>query len=209
MRLRTFIPIVALALITSGCSGGDASTTTPEEETTTTAEAVAPDTVGMGLSDARIILEDAGYTVNATDSFATRTILMESNWIVLSQEADGTKVNLGAQKTTDGQEATPSEPAEPAAPAAPTVPAAPIETASGLTPGMAQVACEHYAEAQYPYGFNPHWLLDGNYNIVGDTVFLQAGVEITNAFDAEYDATVECTVSGTEGATAIDSFLIY
>jgi len=174
---------------------------TPEPTTAPPAPPAPADTVGQPLPDARTTLEAAGYTVTATDSLEDRGIWAEENWVVTTQEISGTDVMLGVQKATDGAAGD--------AEAAPAPTTSTTTTPSGLTTGMASVACDNRAELDYVYGWDASWLWDGTSLVEGDTIFLKAGVDIENAFGNEYSATVECRVSGTEDAPVIDSFSVY
>ena len=212
MKLRLVTPVIVFTLLAAGCSSDDdaAEVRTPVATGITESAAApnAPDVIGQNLKDARAALEAAGFAIVATDSLEDRAIIVESNWIVTDQTTDGETVNLGVQKATDGQEsANPSEGAAggPADPAAPPSNATP----SGLTSGTASVACDQVGEADYPYGFDASWLLNGTQLIEGDTILLKAGVEIENAFGNRAEATVECRVSGTEAAPVVDEFHVY
>lgn len=184
------------ATTTTPASGPTLPPTTapPTPEPTTTPP--APATVGLPLPEARTTLEAAGYTVTATDSLEDRGIWAEENWVVTTQEISGTGARLGAQKSTDGDEG-----------AAPST--GNIVTPSGLGFGAASVACDNRAEVEYVYGWDASWIWNGTHIVEDDTMFLKAGVQIENAYGNEYEATVECRVSGTNDAPVVDSFLVY
>lgn len=72
-------------------------------------------------------------------------------------------------------------------------------------------AIEQYASEQYPYGFDPHWVLGKIAERAEDedTWFLKYEVTITNAFGASYDTTFEAYVSGTTESPVVDSLIVY
>jgi Domain of unknown function (DUF4177) len=83
-------------------------------------------------------------------------------------------------------------------------------TASGLEWSTASIACDHYAEAASPYGYDPHWIMGViAKRIEGDAWFLKVTADVTNEYGTEREAVVECTVSGTEDSPSVDYFDLY
>lgn len=80
-----------------------------------------------------------------------------------------------------------------------------------LSTGAAWVAAENYGESQYPYGFELHYFLGKIAEEPYDenTWFLKAECTLTNQYDAEAEGTCEVTVTGTDDAPQITSFLVY
>jgi hypothetical protein len=170
------------------------------------AEQVMPGLVGMKLSDAVKQLKDAGAKPKAVDaSKKKRVILMKSNWVVTAQSVkagealkDKAKVTLKALKKSEVE----PKPAE--SPAAPTV------TASGLDETVARQSCDLYGEALFPWGYKPHWIIGVlAKEIQGDAWFMKVTATVKNEYNAERDIVIECTVSGSNEAPAVTSYLPY
>lgn len=115
-RFRVLAIIPALALLVA-CSAGapDVASVTPteaestpipaatEEATPITVEVdVEPtDVMGWNLRVAVDELEGQGFDVVTHDSREDRAILNRANWVVTSQEKQGSTVVLGAEKSSD------------------------------------------------------------------------------------------------------------
>lgn len=102
---KIFASIVLTGLMLTGCSGKQA-----EEQPTAAAKAVAveevavPGVLGLTLDKAEEQLEDLGFDVEAVDIVDGKSIIVESNWQVMSQDpaegaslAKGSTVNLGVK----------------------------------------------------------------------------------------------------------------
>ena len=101
MKTRFIAPVVMLVLLASGCSAEDGAVAGPPTTSAAVELADAPDLVGQSLKDARVTLEDLGYSVTAHDSMESRTIVMESNWVVTDQKVTDSAIELGAKKPDD------------------------------------------------------------------------------------------------------------
>ncbi|OQJ47269.1 PASTA domain-containing protein [Clavibacter sepedonicus] len=203
-RTALTLPAAALlsALLLTGCSAADPIS--------------VPDVSGMTGTEAKNTLENAGFEVDleADEGF----VLDPANWEVVSQlpdagddAADGDTITLSVSKpeaepvAEPTPAATPTEEAAPIAPAAPAVPAEP----EALTSGMAMTVCDRMGKEQAPYGWDADFILDGTRMQQDGGWFLKAGVDITNAYDAEGRFTVECFVTGTEDSPTIETFNVY
>jgi hypothetical protein len=176
-----------------------------------------PDVVGMNGSQAAEALEEYEVVYDAGDD----SVWMASNWTVDAQSPaaaerleEGEEVTLTVSKPAE-ETAPPVESTEPSATPTEAAPeAAPPTpdsntTSAGLTSGWAMTGCNNAGEAQYPYGFNGDWIIDGTSQIVEDKWLLQAGATITNGYNAERRATVVCVVTGTDGAPVVESLIDY
>lgn len=102
-------------------------------------------------------------------------------------------------------------PAAPSPSPAPTP--SPTPTWSGPSYGTAAVVCQSYGETIYPYGFDEHEFL----GVIADeeqsdgSRYVKMTVTVTNAFGAEMDATMECTVAGADDVTLaqVTEFNVY
>ncbi|MEV6716914.1 PASTA domain-containing protein [Lentzea sp. NPDC051208] len=119
---RMKIAIALLAVVLTGCAGGEPSDPTGARATTTATPASSaqsrqkvPKVVEMRLAEARDLLKQQGFEVAEEDRTGQgRQILEGTNWVVVSQlpeaEAEapsGTRVLLKVRKPTDtsaGQE---------------------------------------------------------------------------------------------------------
>lgn len=192
---RAVTAAAALALLAGCASTDEAATPTAETSVAATLEP-APDVIGMPLDEARALVRDAGYEVEVFDSREDRSILMASNWVVTEQETDGETVRLGAEKATDGDDS--DEPNEPEV------------TESGLTNWTAREACEEAGLSEFPYGFDPSWVLGMiAERVEGDAWFLKAEVKVENEYGNERRMELECTVGGTDSAPAVESLYVY
>ena len=72
-------------------------------------------------------------------------------------------------------------------------------------------AVEDYGESQYPYGFELHYIMDrlAEEAVDESTWFLKATCTVTNAYNAEVEATCEAKVTGTSDNPQIASFSVY
>lgn len=178
-----------------------------------------PDVAGMTATTAQNTLENAGFEVDleADKGF----VLAPSNWEVVTQvpnagvdAKDGDTITLSVSKPEaepepePSVEAAPTTEAAPASPVAPVAPAAPAEP-EALTSGMAMTVCDRMGKEQAPYGWDADFILDGTRMQQDGGWFLKAGVDITNAYDAEGRFTVECFVTGTEDSPNIETFNVY
>lgn len=115
-------------------SSPSASETTPASEAPPAAE--PPAVVGWSLDVAEEALVAAGFEVSSHDAREGRTVLDKGNWVVLTQELQGSTVVLGVEKHSDSATAEATDPPAEATPAAtteapaPEVPAAPELTIS-------------------------------------------------------------------------------
>lgn len=107
-------------MLATGCSGTAGSSSKPGVEpaavqTSTAAGVAVPDTLGKTLDKAKKELEALGFNVNAADTVEGKTIILKSNWEVISQEpAAGTAapeksvVQLGVKHLTSTPTPTPT-----------------------------------------------------------------------------------------------------
>jgi hypothetical protein len=178
-----------------------------------------PDVGGMTAATAQNTLENAGFEVEleADKGF----VLDASNWEVVTQvpnagvdAKDGDTITLSVSKPEAEPVAeptaavAPTAEAAPVAPVAPAAPAAPAEP-EALTSGMAMTVCDRMGKEQAPYGWDADFILDGTRMQQDGGWFLKAGVDITNAYDAEGRFTVECFVTGTEESPNVETFNVY
>lgn len=199
---------LVLAALT-GCSAEApaAAPSAPAASTPAAAKtATVPNLDGMTGQEAKTALETAGLVpeLDAGDD----TVLIASNWNTTGQDpAPGEEVDTGSTVTV-----TVEKKAERTATAAPTeaADAADDVTTSGLDVYTAQRACDAQANAQFPYGYDPHWILGklAEENR-GDSWFLKVEADITNAYDAERAANVECVVGGTKEAPQVTELNAY
>jgi hypothetical protein len=201
----TAVPAAFLTvLLLAGCSAAEPIT--------------VPDVGGMTGTEATNTLENAGFEVELE---ADRGFVLDaSNWEVVSQlpdagddAADGDTITLSVSKPEAEVEPTPTPapsaaPTTEPAPVAPPAPAAPAEP-EALTRGMATTVCDRMGKENAPYGWDADFLLDGTALEQNGGWFLKAGVDVTNAYDAEGRFTVECFVTGTEDAPNIEAFNVY
>jgi len=175
-----------------------------------------PDVAGMTATTAQNTLENAGFEVELE---ADKGFVMDpSNWEVVTQvpnagvdAKDGDTITLSVSKPEADPVAEPTPAATPtaeAAPVAPVAPAAPAEP-EALTSGMAMTVCDRMGKEQAPYGWDADFILDGTSIEQDGGWFLKAGVDITNAHDAEGRFTVECFVTGTEESPVVETFNVY
>ena len=198
--------ILTATLALAGCTARPATTNTATEPAPTTAATTpastaieVPDLTGQLASDARDTLTAAGFTVkfDAGDDFVVKA----SNWTVTGQDATGTAepgttITLTVEKTSK-EEASPEQPA------------ARTATDAGLKPLTAQIACDNYAKNEFPYGYDPHWIIGKYEEVRAEEVFFKVSAEVTNAFNATRSVTIECYVTGTDDAPEIRDFLAY
>ena len=137
----------------------------------------------------------------------SKLVLIKSNWWITKQGTKpGTMVSKGATIKLTVSKTNPS----PAPSASPT--ASEFSTASGLDVGFAWQACEDYGAANYPFGFDLHFLIGQiaqQIDPTTDSWYLKAQVTITNAYNAKYETVAECTVHGTNKAPELTSFFVY
>ena len=139
--IAAFVLIVAIG---SAVGGGDDDTSAQSapsaSETASASEAPPaaepPAVVGWSLDVAEEAIIEAGFEVSSHDARESRTVLDKGNWVVLTQELQGSTVVLGVEKHSDSATAeatTPSAEATAAATTeapAPETPAAPELTIS-------------------------------------------------------------------------------
>lgn len=79
-----------------------------------------------------------------------------------------------------------------------------------LTRFYAQKAFEEYGEAEYPFGFECHWILDlrNAEQYTDGSWYFKVGVTITNTYGAEYDTVAEGTVNGTDIYPVVTQFYV-
>jgi len=184
--MRRILPAVLAVLLLAGCAAPSPGPT-------------IPDLTGVAGNVARDQLTASGYEVEF-DAGPDDSVWMASNWIVQSQSpAAGAVVPLGATVTLSVVRPTPTNTPSPD----------PI-TSAGLTRGAAQVACDSAAQAAFPYGYNPAWILGSiTQEITSDQWFMKIQVEVKNEYNAERKAIMECTVAGTETAPSVVALDIY
>lgn len=202
-RSLAILAAITLAVTLNACSS---SGTSPTPSTSpSTASATIQDVTGMKADDARDALTKAGYVVKFTTTDGS-TVILASNWTVLSQDpaagtpaATGTTVTLTAEKTKKTQASTPEPSASPAE-----------ATTTGLTYAPASVACDNAGKTAFPYGYDPHWILGViATRVEGDHWFMKYQATVKNQFNAKRDVTIECTVAGSDDAPTVTGFNAY
>jgi len=192
MRKLWFLPVVVLML--AGCSGQVSSsrTSAPVVEV-----AAVPDLVGLDGETAQDQLEDAGFKVefDAGDDF----VVLAKNWTVDSQEpAAGSEVESGSTVTLVVSKPEGADGGDGASDVV-------------LSGSAAQVACDNRGESEFPYGWDPHWILGkiAEENRADGSWWFKVEVTVKNEFNAKRDVVVECTVAGTTDAPVVTDFLSY
>lgn len=223
------IGLVAVAAL-SGCAS---PTSTPSSGSTTAASATAtekpapttvaaqrvgglklPDYKGKTLDVAKDELKKAGILTEAT-AVNGKAVLVARNWTILSHTpAAGTEVEAGSTVTfhvhKPAKESTPAIAPTSSGPAADPTPEAEKTTSRGLRAVSAQVACDMYAEREFRYGYDPHWILGKlAEQILDDQWYLKVEADVTNAYNAEAAVNIECYVGGTDEAPVVESFIWY
>ena len=125
----------------------------------------------------------------------------------MAGNAIGQGMNLSSSDSSDTSNAyTPAPLPSFTTPAKPTVSATPSATPSGLDMAAAMQACDTYANAQYPYGYKPHWIvgLHADQPNAGGR-FEKYDADITNAFGASRSMIVDCTVGADGSVTSFDA----
>lgn len=87
---------------------------------------------------------------------------------------------------------------------------APNTTDAGLTKETARDMCEYAGKYEFPYGFQPRWIV----GVYGETVsandwFIKTDVRIENEFGNKLDAIMECRVGGTDSNPELLGFNVY
>lgn len=159
--------------------------------------------VGMKGDDAWMTLYDLGLEVEWSED-----VWIESNWTVETSypkpgeyAAVGSTVLLKVYKVEDIISDSGGEP-----------PAGEETTTGGLEAFWGWDACERYGENQYRYGFTLHYILGviaERYEAAEDEWFLKASATITNEYGADFSATVECSVTGSNDSPIVNEFLVY
>lgn len=180
--------MLAAATLT-GCAA------TPAPTPTVTGVAV-PDVVGMPGDDARSALTAAGLLVQFDGG--DDMVLMPSNWTVQGQDPGaGERAEKGATVVVRVSKPEPTRVAVPA-------------TTDGLTATNALSACDSHGRNQFPYGWDPHWIIGMLAEEVRPTeVYLKVTADVTNEFNAEREVNVECYVTGTDEAPTVRDFIAY
>lgn len=91
-------------------------------------------------------------------------------------------------------------------------PAATEATTGGLEQTEAMTACDFYGQGQFPYGYDAHWimgLMNDELDTANDEWDFKLTADVTNAFNAEREVTVECSVTGSNETPAISHFDAY
>ncbi|CAM5423547.1 hypothetical protein LSHI6S_02562 [Leifsonia shinshuensis] len=127
-------------------------------------------------------------------------MIAASNWTVVSTDpAAGATLPAGGTVTVNVTKPT----------AAPTA-VEQTATSAGLTGTYAQAACDTYGKTQFPYGFKAAWIAGKLADrIENDQWFFKVTAKVTNEYGAQRAATIECTISGTNDAPEVVSFLAY
>jgi len=195
------LPIIAaaiLALTLTGCSTAGATkiTEAPEPIASETAGTPIPDVVGMPGNDARDALLAAGFLVEFDAD--GKVVLMAGNWNVEAQSPAAGETGAAGDTVT----LTVSKPEK--------EPTAQEATSTGLTGTYAQAACDMRGAAEFPFGWDPHWILGKLADeIQDDRWFLKATADVKNEYNAEQEINFECYVSGTNEAPVVEEFLAY
>lgn len=113
-RMKASLTLIVLAgLMLTGCGGKQAATqatgtATATAVSQTTEMVVVPAVVNLTLDKAKDQLEKLGFTVEAVDSAKGKSIIVKSNWQVISQDpangaqaAKGSTVHLGVKNLDD------------------------------------------------------------------------------------------------------------
>ncbi|MDJ0459899.1 PASTA domain-containing protein [Arthrobacter sp. NQ7] len=154
---KSLTVMLLAALLTAGCSSKAAvdSSSKPSVEpvaaaTTTaasTSDIAVPDEVGKRLDKAEAELKGLGLKYDAKDAIEGKTIILESNWEVISQDPvggttapKGTKVKLGVKHLTYTPSPTPT----------PTPTPTPVPVVGGGVGGDADVNVNPPALPQVP-----------------------------------------------------------
>lgn len=84
------------------------------------------------------------------------------------------------------------------------------EPADELSSYYAHKFFREHGESQYPYGFEPHFVMGliNEEQIDSRTIFIKVEVTITNAYGQEYDTVAEGTVSGTDDFATVTGFYV-
>jgi beta-lactam-binding protein with PASTA domain len=187
--MKKIAALAVAVLMLTGCASAAKTDPAPSRsvEAAESSAVVVPAVVGNDGKTAKNSLKAAGLDVKF--DAGEESVWAASNWTVDEQmPAAGESVAKGSIVTLKVSK--------------PQV-AAPAPNPNDVTPSGLD------GKAQSPYGWNADFLLDGTHTVAGDTIVLKAGVSITNAYNAEGRFTVDCTVSGTNEAPVIDSFLVY
>ncbi|MBF4613736.1 PASTA domain-containing protein [Curtobacterium sp. VKM Ac-1376] len=181
--------------------------------TATTAQAAdgvkMPNVVGLSAKTIRNLLTEEGFIVKLKPK-AHGPVVMPSHWKVTGQSVKageqiepGDKIKLTVKLKKKYAPGSSKE-----ASATPT--ADPEVTSAGLDRAHAGTACDQYGEQQYPYGWKGHTIL----GVIaaenqGDHYFWKFEADVTNAYNAEAAATVECTVGGSNDTPQVTEFNVY
>ncbi|MGY3380903.1 hypothetical protein ACVWYS_002860 [Arthrobacter sp. TE12231] len=107
---KTLALVMLAGLILTGCGSKQASAQTETAKATAVAENTieVPDVVGLTLDKATDQLKDLRLKAHATDLTDGKTIIIEKNWQVVSEDplahakvAEGSTVKLGVKHLTD------------------------------------------------------------------------------------------------------------
>lgn len=82
------------------------------------------------------------------------------------------------------------------------------EPATSLSSYYAHQAFREYGESQYPFGFDPHFIMDlrNEEQLDNGSWYIKVGVTITNAYGQEYETVAEGIVSGTDDLAVVTQF---
>nr|DAZ15510.1 MAG TPA: PASTA domain [Caudoviricetes sp.] len=166
--------------------------------------------INLSVPDAQKKLDDLGYTVSYFHQDSGMEITVDlsvyteeelTKWIVTdikSFDIDNktielivnTDENIAANEAASETQAT-------------------LE--SKLSAIAAWNAAEDYGKSEYPYGFELHYIMDKLAEEAADenTWFLKATCTVTNAYNAETEATCEAKVTGTSDNPQVVSFMVY
>lgn len=209
MHFRSKLLLTVAAVVTALALSAPAHAAVPTKAQTIT----VPKLVGKTVSAARSAVKSKGFVLKAADaSSKKRTILLSFNWTITSQSPKpGKKMHSGATITVKALKTSevPNTP-EPSSSLPAAAPTAEPQTSTGLTETYAMSACDNYGKQQFPYGYDPHWILGRlAHQIENDQWYFKVETTVTNAYNAKRTVDVECYVVGTNTAPTVTQFLAY
>jgi hypothetical protein len=188
--------------------------------TATTAQAAdgvkMPNVVGLSAKTVRDLLTEEGFTVKLKPK-ANGPVIMASHWKVTKQSVKageiveaGDKITLTVKLKKKYAPTPESSAATATAVPTPSTETDPDATSAGLDGAHAAVACDRYGDQQYPYGWKGHIFLGKIASEPqGDHYFVKFEADVTNAFNATAQATVDCTVAGSNESPQVTNFDVY
>ncbi|WP_449282214.1 PASTA domain-containing protein [Leucobacter sp.] len=191
----------------------DAKPAAAEQSTATETAAVEeieiPDVAGLPGNEARETLSNLGLMVQYDGG--DEAVVAASNWDATGTDpAAGTSVAAGSTVTLQLVRADERLAAEKKDREAETAAREADYAATPLEAVEAQVFCENYSELQFPYGVKLHTVMGKLAEEQTEAGwYMKFEATVTNEFNAERKMNVECHMSGTNGAPAMDDFLAY